>query len=62
MNEEFLEAELAMAEDSHPEELAEEPITEWLYDPVDAEREEIGLRGLIGAVEVLEEDVIWERP
>nr|WP_157554809.1 hypothetical protein [Herbidospora sakaeratensis] len=62
MNEEFLEAELAMAEGSHPEELAEEPITEWLYDPAEAEREEIGLRGLIGAVEVLEEDVIWERP
>lgn len=51
-----VEAELASAEASHPEEAVGLPITEWLFDPTDVEREEIGLRGLLGAIEALEGD------
>ncbi|MFI7132745.1 hypothetical protein ACIBQ1_44195 [Nonomuraea sp. NPDC050153] len=50
-----VEAEVTLVESSHPQEVAELPITEWLFDPTEAEREEIGLRGLLDAVEVLEE-------
>lgn len=31
------------------------PMDEWMFDPADAEREEAGLRSLLGAVEALEE-------
>ncbi|MFD0886185.1 hypothetical protein ACFQ08_16695 [Streptosporangium algeriense] len=48
--------ELTLVEASHPEEMAGLPVTDWLYDPADAEREEIGLRGLLDAVEALEDD------
>jgi hypothetical protein len=42
-------AELAQAEASPPEEEAiAAPVDEWLVDPVDAERYEIGLRNLLG--------------
>ncbi|MEV4020838.1 hypothetical protein AB0J35_61220, partial [Nonomuraea angiospora] len=44
-----VEAEVTLVESSHPEEVAELPVTEWLFDPTDAEREEIGLRGLLDA-------------
>ncbi|MGW0202864.1 hypothetical protein [Nonomuraea sp. NPDC003201] len=50
-----VEAEVTLVESSHPEEVAELPVTEWLFDPTDAEREEIGLRGLLDAVEALED-------
>ncbi|GLW12069.1 hypothetical protein Misp01_71970 [Microtetraspora sp. NBRC 13810] len=50
------EAEVALVEASHPEEVLAKPITDWLFDPVDAERAEIGLRGLLGAVQALEDD------
>ncbi|MEV4017533.1 hypothetical protein AB0J35_44295 [Nonomuraea angiospora] len=50
-----VEAEVTLVESSHPEEVAELPVTEWLFDPTDAEREEIGLRGLLDAVETLED-------
>jgi hypothetical protein len=50
-----VEVELVEAESSHPEEAAQLPVTEWMFDPTDVEREEIGLRGLLGAVEALEE-------
>jgi hypothetical protein len=50
-----VEAEVSLVESSHPQEVAELPVTEWLFDPTDAEREEIGLRGLLDAVEVLED-------
>ena len=46
-------AELVMAESSHPEELLSMPVTEWLFDPTDVERDEVGLRVLLGAVEAL---------
>ncbi|MBF8185271.1 hypothetical protein ITP53_05875 [Nonomuraea sp. K274] len=49
-----VEAEVTLAESSHPEEEVGLPVTEWLFDPTDVEREEIGLRGLLDAVEVLE--------
>ncbi|TMR90838.1 hypothetical protein [Nonomuraea basaltis] len=51
-----VEVELTHAEASHPEEEIDLPVTEWLFDPTDVEREEIGLRGLLDAVEVLEDD------
>jgi len=50
-----IEAELTIAESSHPEEVLDTPITEWLYDPTDAERYEVGLRGLLDAVEAVED-------
>jgi hypothetical protein len=51
-----VEAGLAMAEASHPEEAFGVPAAEWLFDPTDVESEEIGLRSLHGAVEALEGD------
>ncbi|WP_410575182.1 hypothetical protein [Amycolatopsis sp. cmx-4-61] len=50
-----VEAELVIAEASHPEDAARTPVTEWLFDPTDAERYEVSLRGLLGAVEAVEE-------
>ncbi|MFC7041253.1 class I SAM-dependent methyltransferase [Nonomuraea rubra] len=50
-----VEAEVSLVEASRPEEVAGLPVTEWLFDPADAEREKIGLRGLLDAVEVLED-------
>ncbi|WP_406312944.1 hypothetical protein OHA77_31070 [Streptosporangium sp. NBC_01639] len=50
-----IKAEVTLAESSHPEEFASLSVTEWLFDPTDVEREEIGLRGLLDAVEVLED-------
>ncbi|WP_433516919.1 hypothetical protein ACQP2T_15995 [Nonomuraea sp. CA-143628] len=51
-----VEEEVILVEGSRPEDAAELPVTEWLFDPTDAEREEIGLRGLLDAVEALEDD------
>ncbi len=51
-----VEAEVIRIESSRPEDAAGLPVTDWLFDPTDAEREEIGLRGLLAAVEVLEDD------
>ncbi|MER5321574.1 hypothetical protein [Streptosporangium roseum] len=48
--------EVTLAESSNPEQAMGLPVTEWLFDPTDVEREEIGLRGLLGAVEALEGD------
>ncbi|MEU8361069.1 hypothetical protein AB0C27_34140 [Nonomuraea sp. NPDC048882] len=50
-----IEEELIIAEASHAEDEVGQPITEWLYDPTDVEREKIALRGLRDAVEVLED-------
>ena len=52
----MVEAELAMVESSHPAEAADLPVTEWLFDPADAQRDEVGLRSLLGAVGALEGD------
>ncbi|WP_431934524.1 hypothetical protein [Nonomuraea jabiensis] len=51
-----VEAEVTLVESSHPQEATELPVSEWLFDPTDAEREEIGLRGLLDAVEALEDE------
>ena len=49
-------AELTLAETSQPEEEAlGVPIDEWLSDPADAQRYEVPLRSLLGAVEALED-------
>ena len=48
--------ELMLAETSQPEEEAVRlPVDEWLFDPADAQRYEVGLHNLLGAVEVLED-------
>ncbi|MET8146374.1 hypothetical protein ABZU32_39210 [Sphaerisporangium sp. NPDC005288] len=49
-----IEEEVTLVEESHSEEALDLPVTDWLFDPAEAEREEIGLRGLLGAVEALE--------
>jgi hypothetical protein len=49
-----VEIELIHVEASRPEEEKALPVTDWLFDPMDAEREEIGLRGLLEAIKVLE--------
>ena len=51
-----IEAELNMAESSRPEEVIGSPISEWLFDPMDVEREEVGLRNLLDAVEAIKGD------
>ena len=49
-------AELVLAGTSQPEEEAVNvPLDEWLFDPADAQRYEIGLHNLLGAVEALED-------
>ncbi|MFG1688786.1 hypothetical protein ACGFNP_52170 [Nonomuraea sp. NPDC049269] len=50
-----VEIELTETVASRPEEEMALPISDWLFDPTDAEREEIGERGLLAAVEVLED-------
>ena len=49
--------ELTLAQASQPEE--EEavgvPVQEWLSDPADAQRYDVGLRALLGAVKALED-------
>ena len=48
--------ELALAESGQPwEEAVRLPIDEWLSDPPDDQRYEVGLRSLLGAVEALED-------
>jgi hypothetical protein len=48
--------ELTLAESSQPwEEAVRVPIGEWLSDPADDQRYEVGLRSLLGAVEALED-------
>ncbi|CNF53477.1 Uncharacterised protein [Mycobacterium tuberculosis] len=51
-----VQEELTLAESSRPEETAAAPQSEWLFDPTDVERDEIGLRNILGAVEALEGD------
>jgi hypothetical protein len=49
-------AELTQAETGQPEEeAAGVPIDEWLSDPADDQRYEVGLRSLLDAVEALED-------
>ncbi|GAB2444594.1 hypothetical protein [Streptosporangium sandarakinum] len=39
-----VEAEVMRAEAGRPEDVSSLPVTDWLFDPTDVEREEIGLR------------------
>ena len=60
-------AELTLAETSQPEqEAVGVPIDEWLVDPADAQRYEVGLRSILGAVEAwktaLDPAAILRRP
>ena len=49
-------AELTLAETGQPyEEAARVPIDEWLSDPADDQHYEVYVRGLLDAVEVLED-------
>lgn len=50
-----VEEELALAESSESPALGSSP-SEWLFDPADIERQQVGLRNLLGAVEALELD------
>jgi hypothetical protein len=51
-----IKAELTQVETSQSGEAAVGiPIDEWLIDPADAQRYEVGLRNLVGAVEALED-------
>ena len=48
--------ELTLAETSQPwEQAVRVPIDEWLSDPADDQRYEVGLRSLLGAVEAVED-------
>lgn len=51
-----VEAELDMVEASDPARAAARPASEWLFDPVEAEAEEVELRNLLGAAAELESD------
>jgi hypothetical protein len=51
-----IEAEISMSESSRPEEAADRPISEWLFDPADVQREDVERRNLLSAVEELEGD------
>ena len=50
-----VEIELTIAESSHLDESTGGP-ADWLSDPVEAERDEVGLRSLLGAIEAVESD------
>jgi hypothetical protein len=50
-----VEAELDIAVSSHPEETARAAVADWRFDPVEAENYQVELRGLLGAVEAVEE-------
>lgn len=52
-----VEAELAITRSSYSADANDVSPAEWLFDPTDVEREEIGLRNLLGAVEAIERDV-----
>jgi hypothetical protein len=47
-----IEAELVIVEADGPD--LSVPSAEWLFDPTDLEREEVGLRNLLAATKVLE--------
>ncbi|MBO2448644.1 class I SAM-dependent methyltransferase [Actinomadura barringtoniae] len=49
-----VEAELTLAESGDQERASEIPASEWLFDPIDVEREEVELRNLLGAAGELE--------
>lgn len=50
-----VEAELAIVESSYPLDVSDTPVTEWLLDPTDGERYEVGLHGLLDAIKAVED-------
>jgi hypothetical protein len=48
-------AELTAIETSRPEDALAVPNDEWMFDPAEAQREEAGVRSLLGAVKALED-------
>ena len=50
-------AELTIAHIDDPEKAREVPQSEWLFGPTELEREEVGLRNLLGAVRALEHNL-----
>jgi hypothetical protein len=48
-----VESEIAIVRSSQLEEVDSSP-DQWLYDPTDRDREEVGLRNMLGAIEALE--------
>lgn len=51
-----VEAELTIARSAHADQQFGSDPAEWAYDPTDVEREEVGLRSLLGAITALEAD------
>ena len=50
-----IRAELALAETGQPEkEAVDVPIDEWVVDPEEEQRYEVGLRSLLSAIEAME--------
>ncbi|MGP3915173.1 hypothetical protein [Nonomuraea sp. 10N515B] len=45
---------LTMAELSHSQNAGDLPVTKWLHDPTDIERERVELRGILAAITELE--------
>jgi hypothetical protein len=52
-----IEEELTVARSSRPEDEFGLPPEQWQFDPIDEQREEVGLRNILGAAEGLEVDV-----
>ncbi|KAB8194097.1 hypothetical protein FH608_018125 [Nonomuraea phyllanthi] len=53
---------LAMAEVSQAQHTGDLPITEWLLDPAESERERVGLRGILAAITELESSPSFQPP
>ncbi len=51
-----VEAELDLAESSLPADGDPGPAAEWQFDPTDVQREEAGLRSLLGALDAVDHD------
>jgi hypothetical protein len=49
-----VEAEIDLVDSSQPTDALAEPPSAWQFDPTDIEREEVGLRSLLGAVGALD--------
>lgn len=46
--------ELTMAEVSHSQNPPDLPVGEWLLDPIETERAQVGMRGILAAITELE--------
>jgi hypothetical protein len=49
-----VEQELQLVESSHPADASVDATSPWQFDPTEAAREDVRLRSLLGAVEVME--------